>query len=306
MPLIFAAPLQGYTDAPYRRAHAETFGGIDEYYTPFVRIEHGQIRPHDIRDIISPLNSGLRVVPQIICRDAGELALLRDAVAAAGFHHIDVNMGCPFVPQVRRGRGAGLLAHRDSVFGIARVMAADPEIKYSVKMRLGVERPDEWHETVAALDDVPLRHICVHPRTARQQYRGDLYIDQYQAIKAASRHKIVFNGDIRTIADARRLSDEYALMIGRGLLARPSLAAELSDGNMMSDDRLRAGVLEMHRRLYEHYRSILCGDTQILSKLKTFWDYADETLWGRKMLKSIRKSTGIVNYMDIVNSNLKI
>lgn len=302
MPLIFAAPLQGYTDAPFRKAHADVFGGIDCYFTPFVRAEHGLPRQHDMRDVASALNAGLHVVPQIICRDAAELVMLHDAVVGAGYREIDINMGCPFVPQVRRGRGAGLPGNRDALREIARVMAADTVVSYSVKMRLGVERPDEWRDAVAVLDDVPLRHLCVHPRTARQQYGGELYLDQYQAIKSASRHHIVFNGEIRTPADIAALTEEYAVMIGRGLLARPSLACELQGAPPMPDDRLRAGIIEMHRRICEHYRQTLCGDAQILSRLKPFWDYADENLWGRKMLKSIRKATSIVNYLDIINS----
>jgi tRNA-dihydrouridine synthase len=38
LPIHFA-PLQGYTDAVYRRAHARIFGGIETYYSPFVRME---------------------------------------------------------------------------------------------------------------------------------------------------------------------------------------------------------------------------------------------------------------------------
>ena len=49
LPIHFA-PLQGYTDAAYRQAHACIFGGIDTYYSPFVRVEHGEIRRKDIRD----------------------------------------------------------------------------------------------------------------------------------------------------------------------------------------------------------------------------------------------------------------
>ena len=49
LPIHFA-PLQGYTDAVYRRAHARIFGGIETYYSPFVRMEHGEIRRKDARD----------------------------------------------------------------------------------------------------------------------------------------------------------------------------------------------------------------------------------------------------------------
>ena len=39
MAVIHFAPLQGYTDSVYREAHTRVFGGVDTYYTPFVRIE---------------------------------------------------------------------------------------------------------------------------------------------------------------------------------------------------------------------------------------------------------------------------
>ena len=50
---FFFAPLQGYTDAAYRRFHNETFDGcIDSYYTHFLRVEHGDVRAKDLRDIL--------------------------------------------------------------------------------------------------------------------------------------------------------------------------------------------------------------------------------------------------------------
>ena len=50
LPIHFA-PLQGYTDVIYRNAHAACFGGIDTYYTPFVRLEKGGFRHRDVRGI---------------------------------------------------------------------------------------------------------------------------------------------------------------------------------------------------------------------------------------------------------------
>ena len=48
---LYAAPLQGFTEATWRNIHNEIFGGIDSYVTPFVRIEKGEIRSKDVRDI---------------------------------------------------------------------------------------------------------------------------------------------------------------------------------------------------------------------------------------------------------------
>ena len=65
LPIHFA-PLQGYTDAAYRQAHACIFGGIDTYYSPFVRMEHGEIRRKDIRDINPENNRNIHLIPQLI------------------------------------------------------------------------------------------------------------------------------------------------------------------------------------------------------------------------------------------------
>ena len=49
---IYMAPLQGLTEAPYRNAFEKHFGGVDVYYTPFIRWEHGGLRRKDVRDCI--------------------------------------------------------------------------------------------------------------------------------------------------------------------------------------------------------------------------------------------------------------
>lgn len=46
--IYFFALLQGYTDAAYRNAHARNFRGIETYYTPFVRLEKGEVRTRDL------------------------------------------------------------------------------------------------------------------------------------------------------------------------------------------------------------------------------------------------------------------
>ena len=54
---IHLAPLQGYTEAAYRNAHAAVFGGVDVYHTPFVRIDRGEFR-HRMYGIFFPKTTG--------------------------------------------------------------------------------------------------------------------------------------------------------------------------------------------------------------------------------------------------------
>ncbi|MTU75558.1 tRNA-dihydrouridine synthase family protein, partial [Parabacteroides merdae] len=50
--VIHFAPLQGYTDSVYREAHAQIFGGVETYYTPFVRLEKTGFRNKELRDLV--------------------------------------------------------------------------------------------------------------------------------------------------------------------------------------------------------------------------------------------------------------
>ena len=63
---LYAAPLQGFTEAPWRNLHQEVFGGIDAYYTPFVRMEKGEFRNKDVREIASENNTVSRLIPQLM------------------------------------------------------------------------------------------------------------------------------------------------------------------------------------------------------------------------------------------------
>ena len=104
LPVCFA-PLQGYTDAVYRCAHASLFGGVAAYYTPFVRIEKDDFRRKDLRDIAPENNRGMTVVPQLIASQPDELCRLVDGIAACGYRRIDLNLGCPFPILAKRHKG---------------------------------------------------------------------------------------------------------------------------------------------------------------------------------------------------------
>lgn len=301
--IIAVAPMQGYTDAPFRHYHSEIYGGDATLYcSPFIRVEHGDIRRRDLRDITSAFNDGMSLLPQVIFRDADEFNRLVDAVATAGFDKVDLNLGCPFPPQVKKGRGAGLLQRLPELEQVAVAVESRPEITFSVKMRLGVTSPDEFRPVVPVLNHIPLSHVTVHPRIAAQQYGGDLYIDAYSELRDALTHPVIFNGDVATPADIdAALSRADGVMIGRGLLGRPSLIAEWREGREWSADERLENILRFHGEIFAHYADTLCGDTQILMKIKPFWDYLEPEI-GHKTAKLIKKATSVPKYEAAIST----
>ncbi|MDE7386851.1 MAG: tRNA-dihydrouridine synthase family protein, partial [Muribaculaceae bacterium] len=263
---LFAAPLQGYTDAPFRHWHAALYGGVDTYFTPFLRVEKQAPASKALRDITSPLNANHPLVPQIIFNGADEFRLLVDTLVELGHRRVDLNIGCPFPPQVHRGRGAGFIACPDRWPSLQAAMACYPHVGFSVKMRLGVGQPDEWLAIAPMLNDMPLTSVTLHPRTARQQYRGDLCLDHLDRFIDTVRHPIIFNGDITTPSQYAAIASRYprldGVMIGRGLLGRPSLCAEISENREWSPEERLHRLIGLHDHLFDHYSATLCGDTQ--------------------------------------------
>ena len=295
---IAFAPLQGYTDAVYRRAHWECVGGVDEYYTPFVRIEKGEVRRKDLRDTDPERNAGVPTVPQVIARDGDEFARLCDALQEQGWGRIDLNMGCPFPMQVKAGRGSGLLQHPDKVEEILKEMQRRPEVVFSVKMRLGQESEEEGMRVMPIVNEMPLIHVTLHPRFGRQQYKGVADKEAFLRFAEVCRHPMVYNGDVLELriengelkigADAVVSTELKGVMIGRGLLVRPW---------MLSDKEPHEVIMTMHAIVYRHATETLCGDSQILSRLHAFWEYLDIP---HKQKKAIMKATTLPRYREAV------
>ena len=300
---IHFAPLQGHTDDVYRRIHHQLIGGIERYYTPFVRVEAGDIRSKDRRDIDPKNNEGVPVVPQIIFKNLKEFLYLVDEMETLGYHAIDLNMGCPFPLQAKHGRGSGILAHTDIIEEVSQAIKEHPQIDFSVKMRLGWENSEEWKPVLEILNSTPLTHIALHPRTGVQQYKGNIDMGGFNLFYEECQHPIIYNGDLTTLEQLHEMEERCprlaGLMIGRGLLARPTLGKEYAEGKEWSHEEHVRSLRSLHAELTEQYSNIVKGDAQLHSKLRTFWEYT-EPLIGRKPYKKIMKSGNLRNYMSAI------
>lgn len=301
---IYFAPLQGYTEDAYRRAHHSIIGGIERYLTPFVRTIHGEVRSKDLRDIDAKHNEGVPVIPQLIVGDADEMKQLTEIILNEGYREINVNMGCPFPLQTRHGHGAGILPHPEKVEEVLKVMTEFPEVRFSVKMRLGLTDGNEWRQLMPMLNESGLTHITLHPRIASQQYSGNADMEAFRAFASECKVPLIYNGDITTPQEIEHLQEEFptlaGVMIGRGLLARPTLATEYANGYELSEKERTEALVNLHEKLREHYSCIIPGESAQLQKLRTFWDYT-ETAIGHKVWKKIRKAGNWKKYEEAIS-----
>ena len=311
---ILFAPLQGYTTGIYRKAHAEIFGGVDAYYAPFLRIENGKPREKDLRDLNSfdgnarernAREGNAREIPQIIANSVDEFKILADSLIAKGYTEIDFNMGCPFPMQVNRHRGAGLLSDIQAVQAIMDEIKATP-VKFSVKMRLGQDSPDEAFALLPILNEAPLLQITLHPRLGKQQYKGAIDFKSFEKFYEECRHPLVYNGDITSVSQICEMERRYpklaGVMIGRGMLARPSMAAdykELRDINCADPQDFLSKLFQMHQIIFDHACKTYQGDSQILSHVQSFWEYLEPSI-PKKIFKKIKKAGKLSEYQEAI------
>ena len=300
---IHFAPLQGYTDFEYRRIHARHCGGVDTYYTPFIRWEKGGIREKDIRDILPENNEGLHLVPQIICADTDEFKRLADTIQEHGYEEMDLNMGCPAPMQTKLMRGSGILPYPTRVSALLKEMERRPEVRFSAKMRLGLEGKEEWRELSGMLNSSCLKHLTVHPRIGKQMYKGEVDMDAFNEVYSSIHIPIIYNGDVTSMEQVSYLLERYpglhGIMMGRGLLARPTLAQECLMGKEMPHEERMSILMQMHEDMLGYCTRKYKVDSQILLHIHSFWEYQESQL-ERKTWKKIMKAGNMKNYLEAI------
>lgn len=305
LPIHFA-PLQGYTEAIYRNAHATCFGGVDTYYTPFVRLEKGNFRNKDKREIDAENNHVPHLVPQLLASSAEKAETILSLFIEKGYKEVDINLGCPFPLLAKRHNGSGILPYPEEVEALLSIVKKYPQISFSIKMRLGWENPDECIQLAPFLNELPLRQITMHPRLGKQQYKGEVNLEGFATFQNICKHPLIYNGDINSVEEIQVIKDQFpslaGIMIGRGLLANPALALEYKSGEKLSSDEMAKKIREMHAIVYQQYEQQLNGgDMQLVNKMKSFWEYllpgAD-----KKSLKAIHKSNRIDKYQQAVSN----
>ncbi len=226
---IFAAPLAGITDRPFRRVIRE-FSPNAPIVTEMISC-HSLVGAHKncLRNFDNYADEG-NVGAQIFGADVGLMADAARILADAGAKWIDINMGCP-VPKVATRAGAGAHLMRDHALAgkIMRAVVRAVDIPVSIKTRLGWDDDNrDWRDLIDIAADAGVRFAALHGRTRAQLYLGNAV---HPDVSDAS-IPIIANGDIKTADDVNAVQKlGYAgAMIGRGLLGRPWALAEIAGG----------------------------------------------------------------------------
>ena len=299
---LLSSPLQGFTDFRFRNAFQHYFGGIDTFYSPYIKL-NGKlaIKGSYERDILPENNTTLEVIPQIITNDAEEFLFVANYVQQLGYKELNWNLGCPYPMVAKCGMGSGLISNTSQIEHILQRVHEETNIIVSMKMRMGYENPTEILDVFPILDRFPIKNIAIHARIGKQLYKGGVDLDSFQKCLDHTKHKIYYNGDITSVEKLRMMQDRFPSidhwMIGRGLISDPFLPSMIKN-NTTEYPKNRLEIFEnFHDTIYHDYDAYLSGPTPIRMKMLGFWEYFSESFPNpQKTFKKIKKAGNSKNY----------
>ncbi len=220
---LILAPMAGISDGPFRSLCRRFGSGMS--YVPFLHARELLEGRRQVRALLRYQPDERPVVYQLY--DNSEDNLLRAAQQLQEHQPdaIDINMACSIRSISARGAGAGLLRDPRKAGKIVRRLSSKLEIPVSAKIRLGWDaRNLNYLEVARALEENGAALIAVHARTRQQHFTGKADWDAIAAIKQAVNIPVIGNGDVRSVADIRKLKSHSGcdgIMIGRAAIGNP-------------------------------------------------------------------------------------
>ena len=268
---VFAAPMAGVTDRPFRMLCKKLGAGyaVSEMVT-------------SRRDLWDTLKTSRRanhdgepepIAVQIAGTDAQMMA---DAAAYnidRGAQIIDINMGCPAKKVCNKWAGSALMQDEKLALEIVEAVVkacALRDVPVTLKMRTGWAAGQKNAVTIArAAESAGVAMVTVHGRTREQGYKGLAEYDTIAEVKAALTIPVVANGDITSGEKARDVlayTGADAVMLGRVAQGRPwifrevthflATGTQLAPPLVMDVKRLLLNHLHDHYELYGEFTGV--------------------------------------------------
>ena len=268
------APMEGVTGCAFRAAHAECFGELDRYYTPFLvppRVGH-PFASRYARELCQESDHGLSVIPQLLTKNADEFVWAAQLLADMGYGEVNLNLGCPAGTVANKGRGSGFLCNLPDLESFLDGVCARSPLPVSVKTRVGFSSDSEFEDILELFCRFPLAELIVHPRVREDFYQGVPRRQAYGEALARAPFPVAYNGDVFSVADFESLVEAYPrtrhVMLGRGVVANPALARMIEGGPAVTISELE----HFHDLLFHTYEEQMGGNA--VFRMREWWSYA--------------------------------
>ena len=291
----YLAPMEGVTTWIYRRAHAQIYGPLNKYFTPFVEPhEKRTFKKKEIDEIMPEHNAEGYTVPQILTNKPDGFIRLAKALKELGYQEVNLNVGCPSKTVTVKGKGSGFLEYPQVLDHFLEEIFSNLDMKISVKTRAGMYEHEEFEHLLEIYNKYPLEELIIHPRVGADFYRNEPSWEVYRKARKNSKNPLCYNGDLFVKKYVQKFFEEFPgedrVMIGRGIMVNPGLVSGQDD---------KETFWRFHDRLYQDYREHI-GDNA-LYRMKELWFYQIHSFSdAEKYAKKLRKTKTLLDYDQVM------
>ena len=102
---------------------------------------------------------------------------------------------------------------------------------------------EEFEDLLEIYNRFPLEELIVHPRVQKDFYKNIPNLEAFEYAVQKSKNPLCYNGDIFSAEDFAKVQERFpsvdCFMMGRGVLALPSLAREIRGGKPADKEEIR-------------------------------------------------------------------
>jgi tRNA-dihydrouridine synthase B len=257
---VFAAPMAGVTDRPFRRLCRRLGAGY-----AVAEMAASNPRLWASEKTMRRLNHDGERAPVAVQLAGADPQMLAEAArhnVDRGAQIVDINMGCPTKKVCAAACGSALLRDEILVARILESVVAAVDVPVTLKFRTGWSPDHRNAVRIARLAErAGVRMLTLHGRTRACGFSGAAEYETIAAVKQAVSIPVVANGDIDSPRKAREVmaaTGADAVMIGRAALGRPWIFREiehfLATGQMLPPPEVEEIRPLLQEHLQEHYR----------------------------------------------------
>lgn len=283
---VFAAPLAGVSDWPYR-AIAKRYGA-DYVFAEMVAAE-GLIRNNlNTCKLLSRYPGEDRIGCQLFGTRPEAVAEAAVMVQEMGFDSIDLNCGCPVHKVVDKNGGAALLKDLPLLEKIVTAAVKKISIPFSVKMRSGWDAKHLTYLEVGKIAEAAgASYVCLHARTQTEHFAPEVHWEHIRQLKETISIPVIGNGGIKSADDAVRMIRETGcdgVMVATATLGNPFIFREIKTLLETGMPEPRVGNEERILTCLEHVRGIveMFGESAGIKRSRKLLGWYYRGITGRK------------------------
>lgn len=228
VPRFIGGPLDGITDAPFRKLVRE-FSKDELLYTEMRHVacvanDKGAARALDFDHLERPLNYQVAANFERFIEEAC------DKIIQKGVDSIDLNVGCPARSVISSGSGSALMADVPRLEKILTCFRKKLTMPFTIKIRSGFKQCNAV-EVAKLAQDCGVDAIAIHPRLQTQQFKGRPDYEIAAQVKRAVSVPVIFSGGVVNFKAAQLVYEQTGVdgfLIGRGMWAKPWKLKELA------------------------------------------------------------------------------